>query len=713
MIASIVGSVYRHLWLVVAITIGVTALTTGIVLNLGEKFTATALLAVDQRDLRLLGLEPSTPTSVSPNVDSEVEIMKSANIAQKVAARLNLASDPRFSPTSDDAGNILSDVAGGVISLLKSIPELFQTVPEEASNSAKGAADPNAVAAQALQKITEVRRRGLTNVIAIDVTTDSPTESARLANAYADTYIDGQIDARLRSAERAEVALSKRVAELGEALRRSETQIKAFALAQASQPNDEGTRREVERLQASIASATRDTTSAMTRLRELDDLVASRNYAALGKSLSVPEMVLLDEQRRALEQRLQQPLEGSIGGGELRQRLELLSSQLQTLTNQRIEPIKRQLESSAERLTGLRKELEQVIQRTDSSTDISVHLFRLQQEAASTRQLYQEYLNRLKALAQQRNIASSDVHVVAAASAPPVKSFPPRTLLVLVGGVAGLALAIGAAYARDNYPPNVKFAGELEDLTGLPNIGDIPAITKAQIRRGISPEDAIFDDPISDYSEALRRLRVSLDLLVNQGSGFRSLLVTSTHPAEGKSTIALSLARAAAEAGLKVVVLDCNLRNPSLHMRLGLDNHNGLAQLLLSPSIVPESHVISSDPRSTCSLITSGEIGDIAPERPLQSPRFGRLMRELGTKFDLIILDAPSVESAADPLILSQHVDAVLLVARSGQTSPQGVQATVEEIARTRNRGIFTALNFAMPSADLFQGAFARIAKGR
>ncbi len=719
-LGQVIGAVGRHLRLVAAVSLGIALLTIVIVLSLGERYTATALLVVDQRDLRLLGLETPAPAGASPNVDSEVEIMKSTGVARDVAARLNLANDPRFGPSAD-SGNVLSQAVGSTVEAFKSVASVFGSSDDEELDAGsdqgqagrlRAKADPNAIAAQALQKITTVRRRGLTNVIAIDVTAETPREAARLANAYADTYIDGQINARLNSAERAEAALSRRVTELGEALRRSETQIKAFALTQASQSGDDTSRREIDRLQSSIAAAARDANALTARLRELNDLVASHSYASLGQTLAVPEMVLLDEQRRTLEQRLQRPSEGDQRTAELRQRLELVNSQLQTLTSQRVEPVRRQMETSNERLASLRRELEQVVQKSDQSTDISVQLFRLQQEAASTRQLYQDYLSRLKALAQQRNIVSSDVHVVAPATVPPVKSFPPRTLLVLFGGVAGVAIAVGAAYARDNYPRNIKVPGELEEATGAPNVGLIPVVKKGSGHGGIvSPEDQVFDDPMSDFSEAIRRLRISLDLVVNRGAGFKSLLVTSAHAAEGKSTIAVSLARAAAETGLKVVLLDCNLRDPSLHTRLGLGNHDGLVQLLLSPNVASEPYVIASDPRSTCSVITSGELGDIAPDRALQSVRFARLMRELETKFDLIVMDSTPVASAADPLIVAQHADAVLFIARAGRASPHAVQAAAEDLSRARGRNVVTALNFAMPPAEFSFGAFNRSPK--
>jgi polysaccharide biosynthesis transport protein len=200
---------------------------------------------------------------------------------------------------------------------------------------------------------------------------------------------------------------------------------------------------------------------------------------------------------------------------------------------------------------------------------------------------------------------------------------------------------------------------------------------------------------MSNYSEAIRRLRVSLDLVLNQGAGFKSLLVTSTHADEGKTTIALSLARTAAEAGLKVALLECDFRCPSLHRRLGLSHYPGLAQMLLSPGSASDANVIESDPRSACSIITSGAVADIAPDRLFQSTRFSDLLRRLEADFDLVILDSPPVGAAADSLVIAQNVDAVLLIARSGCATPHDVQVALDELTRAKNRNLVTALNFA------------------
>jgi succinoglycan biosynthesis transport protein ExoP len=697
-IGKVLGAVRRQFWLVAILGVLLSALTVGIVLMLPPQFTATALLAVDGSDERTPG--PSV-SGYTLNVDGEVEVMQSMKVAQQVVRRLNLTEDSRFveKPSSSPSPT------GGISDYLKK----FMPAPGDASVTQTEAAAPGSTqtkdtsadddpavtrAAVALQKITNVRRRGLTSVVALDITINDPKDAARLANAYANTYISEQINAKLGAAGHAETALSRRVADLGEELRRSESQIKAFALMQGSQSSDDAPRRGSDRLQANIAAAAREAGSQAAKLRDADSLLASGNYAALGKLLEAPDIVLLDEQRRSLEQRVQRPSEDEADLSGLRQRLDLTNSQLRSISSKHVENLRRQSEASGSQVSTLRQELKQVVQDSDLSTDNSVQLFRLQQEAATTRQLYQEYLGRLKAAAQQRNTVAPSVYVVAEAGIPPNRSFPPRSLLVVIGSLAAIALAVGVGYARDNYPENIKFVDELEAVSRAPNVGAIPDSRRAKTK-GLQPENLIYARPLSDYSEAIRRLRISLQLTFNRGAGFKSLLVTSTQRREGRTTIALSLARDAARAGLKVVLLDCDLRNPSLHSKMGINNDEGISEMLLSPTPVVTMSVVQMDSQSSCFLIPSGGLGDSSPDQPLQSPQLGRVIKELEERFDLVIIDAPSIETAADALMIAQHVDGVLLIARSTWARPSKIRDAVLDINRTRSGNLATALNVA------------------
>jgi polysaccharide biosynthesis transport protein len=698
-IGKVLGAVRRQFWLVALLSVLLSVLALGLVMILPPQFTATTLLAVEATEGR--SAEPAV-TGYSLNVDGEVEVMQSMKVAQQVVKRLNLIDDPRFV----DKASSSSPASGGVSDYLKkllptgdsSAAQAGESSGSDSRSAAEAAAedeDPAVVrAAVALQKIANVRRRGLTNVLALDITIDDPKDAARLANAYADTYITEQINSKLSAAGHAESALSRRVAELGEELRRSESQIKAFALMQGAQSNDDAARPALDRLQADAAAASREAGAQASKLREADNLLSAENYAALGKLLNNPEILLLDEQRRSLEQRVLRPSEGETDLAGSQQRLDLTKSQLRSLGSKAVEVLRKQADASTSQVSALRQELKQVVQRSDLSTDNSVQLFRLQQEAATTRQLYQDYLGRLKAAAQQRSTVTPSVYVVAEAGIPPNKSFPPRSLLMVVGFLAGIGIAVSVGYARDNYPQNVKFVDELEASSGVPNLGVIPDCRRSKTK-GLQPENLICASPQSDYSEAIRRLRVSLQLTFNRGAGFKSLLVTSTQRREGRTTIALSLARDAARVGLKVAVVDCDLRNPSLHAKTGISNDEGISAMLLSSPATLKMSLLQRDPHSSCFVIPSGDLGDASPDQPLQSPQLGQVIKDLEDRFDLVVIDAASLETPADALMIAQHVDGVLLVARATQARPVRIRDAMLDLQRTRTGNLATGLNFA------------------
>ena len=701
-IGKVLGAVRRHYRLVAVLSVLLTVLALVGVLVLPPQFTATTLLAVDATS----EARPTEPvvTGYALNVDGEVEIMQSLKVAQQVVKRLNLTADPRFGDTTSDPSSSTSGTSGFLKSLLptpddpaaKEAGEKPQS-PSNPTGDTPVEDDPAVVrAAVALQKLTNVRRRGLTSVIALDITIDDPKDAAWLANAYAETYISEQINAKLSAAAQTEAALSRRVAELGEELRRAESRIKAFALVEGSQPNDGAARSGVDRLQANIAAASREAASKAAKLREADSLLAAGNFAALGKLLNVSEIEFLDEERRSLEQQLQNPGEGEDDPAELRRRLEAIGSQLPSLGSKAVEALRQQTEESNGQVSALRQELKELVQKSDSSTDSSVQLFRLQQEAATTRQLYQEYLGRLKAAAQQRRTVTPSVHVVAEAGIPPNRSFPPRSMLLVLGCLASFAIAVGVAYARDNYPQNIKFVDELEAVSRVPNAGAVPD-SRRSTTKGLQPQNLIYARPLSEYSEAIRRLRVSLQLTFNRGAGFKSLLVTSSQRQEGRTTIALSLARDAARAGLKVALLDCDLRHPNLHTMIGICNDEGMSDMLLSQAAGLHMSAVQVDTQSPCFVIPSGGLGDSSPDQPLLSPHLGRIIKDLEERFDLVIIDAAALETAADALLIAQHVDGVLLIARSTKAQPAKVRDAVLDLQRTRSGNLVTALNCAVP----------------
>jgi Mrp family chromosome partitioning ATPase len=150
--------------------------------------------------------------------------------------------------------------------------------------------------------------------------------------------------------------------------------------------------------------------------------------------------------------------------------------------------------------------------------------------------------------------------------------------------------------------------------------------------------------------------------------------------------------------GLKVAVVDCDFRNPSLHVKTGISNDEGISAMLLSSPAALKMSLLERDPQSSCFVIPSGDLGNASPDQPLQSPQLGQVIKDLEERFDLVIIDAASLETPADAFMVAQHVDGVLLVARATQARPVRIRDAMLDLQRTRTGNLATGLNFAATS---------------
>ncbi|KLK90170.1 hypothetical protein AA309_27225 [Microvirga vignae] len=530
-LSAMLGLVRRQFWLIVGITILISIVSIFIAILLKERYTATTLVMLDERGARLVEL--TTPNA--PGADGEVEILQSDHVAQQVVERLGLDRDTDYVL---QPGRLSRIVAAAKDLLPSHTPEEGSTSreKEEAADGAmsKPISDRISTAIRILRKNVTIRRRGLTDVIAIEVTTANPRSAAQIANSYAEVYLEQQVAAKLDGIERAEQALSRRLNELNEELKRSEMQV------------------------------------------------------------------------------------------------------------------------------GLR-------------------------------QVYQDNLARLKVISQQRDTVGPDARIASRARAPDVPSFPPKSLLVMIGTITGFGLALGIAYLRDSHVRGIQTEEEVELISGVPSLAALPAMPKSKTKNSHLPDDGVVRPP-SAYSEGIRRLYFSLQLSMDRGPKLGSLLVTSANPGEGKSTLALSLARAASIAGSSVVIVDCNLRRPALHEFLGLPNDNGFVDLLAHPAAIQP--MLQADPHSSCRAMTTGNIEMIQPEQILRVEKLQGILCSLAAEFDLVILDAPPLGLHADALILMQVIDAVLFVVRAGGSDPAEIRSSLRQLRRCTDMDVFTVLNF-------------------
>ncbi|HEX8391879.1 MAG TPA: polysaccharide biosynthesis tyrosine autokinase [Longimicrobium sp.] len=269
----------------------------------------------------------------------------------------------------------------------------------------------------------------------------------------------------------------------------------------------------------------------------------------------------------------------------------------------------------------------------------------------------------------------------------------------------GLALGGGGALALDRLNTSIARREDVEHATRIPVISVIPRLSDAPVpagrlgaagkmlarRRETAPTEAlvVVNDVQAPGSQAYRKLRTHL-IFSQQGAPMRTLMVTSPAASEGKTTVTSNLAAVFAQQGLRVVIVDADLRRAKVHSVFGLPRTPGLSETLLAELAVEEATRPSGV--ENLDVLAAGRLVPHVSEL-LGGAAMGRLLRELGTLYDLVIVDTPPVMAAADAEILAAQCDALLLVARAGQTDRQSARHAAEQLRAVGARIVGAVLN--------------------
>jgi capsular exopolysaccharide synthesis family protein len=311
----------------------------------------------------------------------------------------------------------------------------------------------------------------------------------------------------------------------------------------------------------------------------------------------------------------------------------------------------------------------------------------LKREVDTTRSLYEGLLQRVKEVDVAGGVGATNVFVIDKAELPLYPSSPVMSRALVLTLALGLVAGLTTAYVLEHFDDIIYSPEEAERISGLVTLGVIP---KVEQPGNIETELA---NPRSALAEAHRSLCTALQFSTETGMP-KTLLVTSAMPSEGKSITALSIARHFSIMGLKVLIVDADLRNASLHKRLGLDNSVGLANYLTSNCSPP--HAIQRTDLVNLFFMSSGPLAPRAADL-LASPRLLSLLSVGSGVFDLIVIDGPPVFGIADAIILSNATAATVFVIAAGQTRIGTVRNALKRLELARTPIIGAIINKCIP----------------
>ena len=675
--------------LIAGITMATIALAVAALLILPQKYQATTIVLVDPRDPHVTDT-PAVLAGIGSDaaaVESQVEIIQSSTLVGKVVNSLNLASDPEFAMAS-----IWESLTGSLFGRDRgAIEQTRQT----------------RLIYKFRQSLTVVRR-GLTYVIEISFTSQDPAKAARIANAVAEAYLADQRDTQGNMNARASEWLDSRIGQMRETVRRSDEAVQAYRSAHNIIDVTQGNNlvnRQIEDLTQQIALSRTRTADAKARLERVEQ-VAQKNFdpATLNEAL---QSQVISNLRTQYAEAARLEAEYSTIYGERYPGLRSIRAQLGDLRRQIGDEIGRILvgvrndyQTAVSRETSLERDLEKLKLQFATLNQADVQLRELERESQANRAVFEQFLNRAKQTTEQQTLQIAGARIVSPAL-PPMRPNRPGTLLLLfVSACGGIILAIGSVLVLEQTRQSFRSLREVTRYLSVPGLGmlpdqfendaeprgwldALPIPLAARIRSPASspapPAAPSFrfacDQPGSPYTKNLRAIRNRL-LQSEMTSRDKIVAVVSALPGEGKSTFACNFGFAAADAGLRTLLIDGDIYGAATSRLFGLKGA-GLFEVLENEISLADA--VSEDAATRLHVLGARRPSTPAAELPtIDAERLGFLLRDCRKQFDLIVLDSPAILPVGDITPHIECADSAVMVVEWDHTARRAAEEALD-----------------------------------
>lgn len=627
------------------------------------KYTAVATIEISREADKVTGfqgVERETSVADQEFYQTQYGLLKSRSLSERVATRLRLVDDPKFF----EMFGYGSDHPG------------FQL--ENGKFPSSGRNVRQRVAGELLLKNFSLSPTRLSRLVDIAFTSPDPLLSSRVANLWAESFIQTNLERKVQATSYGRNLLQQQLGQLKERLDMSQRQLVAYASTEKiiNLPAQGGDGRgatersivadDLAALNASLSQATADRIQVEARYSQAgasgSSTEALRNPAINSLRQKRAELAA-DYQRlmvqfepgypaaKAIQSQINQ-LDRSIGREEGRVSGSLLAD----------------YREAQKRESALQSKVEQLKSSYLDLRRRSIQYNIYQQEVDTNRALYDGLLQRFKEIGVAGGVGVNNISVVDAADIPERPSSPRLALNLAASLLAGLLLGVGLAFALEQIDEAIADPTEVERRLGLPLLGPVPKVS------GVTPKEALLDRK-SALVDAYLAIQTNLAFTTAHGLP-RSFAVTSTRPAEGKSTTALALAATLARGKRKVILIDGDMRAPSVHHLGGVGHDRGLSNFLSGQDEIT-SLIFQMDDLGLAAM-SAGPIPPNAAEL-LTGDRLSLLISRLLNDFDHIVIDSPPVMGLADAPLIANKVEGVIYVVES-----HGIRSTMVKTALGR-----------------------------
>lgn len=662
----------KHRILIISCFLGALAVGAALTLLMTPIYTAQATLQIDREAARIF----NSTEDVNPResmaqgeefFQTQYGLLRSRSLAERVVESLGLAS-------SDQALTNLG----------------VEPPTRNGSAAAQAERRRNAALDYVQENLSVTPVRG-SRLVAVGFDNPDPVVAARVANGFSENFIQANLDRKFQSSAYAREFLEERIAQTKGRLEEAERQLVAYAANQqiinVGEPSEGGAdssgggsqslaSNNLVALNSSLAQARAARVAAEERWRS----ARTSEVMTLPEVLQNPSIQRMGEQRAQLEAEYQQ--KSSLYQPDypemvrLRGQITEIDGQIQTLAANIRSSIQSQYVVAANQERSLQGQVNGLKGDVLDLRDRSIQYNILQRELDTTRTLYEGLLQRYKEVGVTGNVTSNNISIVDNATPPATPSKPNMMINLALAALFGLGLGVVAALVLEALDETLATPDDVEKKLAVPVLGVVPLLDKGQTTA------AALADIRSGFSEAYYSLRTALQFSTPEGAP-ASLLVSSARPAEGKSTTAYAVALNLARIGKRVLLVDGDLRNPSMHRLVGVDNERGMSNVLSGSSDL--ASVVQRTRQDNLYFIPCGPL----PPNPAElwgGDRLRQFLSDARDKFDHVVVDGPPVLGFADSPLLAAAVGGVLFVLESKGTRRGQARGALRRLKMGRAR---------------------------
>jgi Mrp family chromosome partitioning ATPase len=642
----------RNARLIITIAIAMTLVALLLAWVLPVRYQGSSIVMLNAHKMKLTGLEDAGP-SIPPDsstVRSEIDVIKSRSVIDRVIKDLGLAEDRDFVPGPSWTDRFFAS----------------EKDKEELENRARR------ICAEKLQKNLDVANDGRSFTIGINYFDHNAARAAQIANAFADEYLVDQLEVKFDLMQRANAWLAERIENLRTQVSNAEKAVADYKAAHNLEQVKDQTvaQQQLSAVSIQITQASAELSQTQARMKAIKG-GTSNGMEASSAVLASPLIQQLKQQEAEVRRK---EADLAMRYGDRHPALIDARNELSSIRGKIGEEIHKfdlglqnDVLVAQAKLDSLNDQLKKLRAENGVGNQAMVTLRQLEREAAASRTLYEGFLNRSKSITEQQEMHMADARIIAHAEIPLKPVFPNPMMFWILGLVLGLVLGFMVALLLEYMDRGFRTLDMIEKVHGVSGLGGTPALN-LPARQSIA--NYVLEKPLSAYSEAIRGIYTSI-VFSNVDAKPKVIMITSSLPDEGKTSFAISFARVLAKSGSKVLLIEADMRRPRIQAVLGANKNKipDLAAVLAQTATFEDA--LQKDPSGAHVIVSASKTPN--PHDLLSSHQMGHLVEKARAKYDVIIIDTPPIMAVADAAAVGKLVDTTVYVVRWAETPRETV----------------------------------------